>query len=142
MELLENRKIDSKEHQIILKRLINEKIQELEVNKFNINIDKKEINKLYNSQISLIKNNIKNKEIERNLKKKIEKSMKWKNIIFNKYKNKLNININEINEIVKNKNLSEDESENIILLEKNKKFNVFSNIYFNEIKKKYYIKVY
>ena len=142
MELLENRKIDSKEHQIILKRLINEKIQELEVNNFNINIDKKEINKLYNSQISLIKNNIKNKEIERNLKKKIEKSMKWKNIIFNKYKNKLNININEINEIVKNKNLSEDESENIILLEKNKKFNVFSNIYFNEIKKKYYIKVY
>ena len=49
---------------------------------------------------------------------------------------------NEIEEIMKSKNINDKNMDQITVIEKNKKLNVFSKVYFNEIKKKYFIQYY
>ena len=65
--------------------------------------------------------------------------MKWNALITSLYARKLEINTNEIKEIVNSKKKVTNE-EDVIRLEKEKKINILSKTYFNEVKKNYYIK--
>ena len=57
-----------------------------------------------------------------------------------KYSQQLYVNTDEINQIIKSKNLKEEDREKIISIEKNKKLNIYSKTFFNQIKVKYLIK--
>ena len=85
---------------------------------------------------SLIKENNLNILKER-LKEKIIINSKWDQLIFNKFRNKLTINMNEINNKVSNSGYSIDQ---IIEFEKKKKFNTISINYFKKIKQNYLVK--
>ena len=81
-------------------------------------------------------------EIKKEIKKKLELSSRWNKLIFLKFRNKLEVNIVEINQIIKDKKIDEKDKEKIVAVEKNKKFNIVSQNYYNEIKKNYYIKIF
>lgn len=142
-EILNNTKINKKNHDIVLQQMINEKIKliEAENNKIKAPID------IIDQQYNLIKKNkLKEKKITQDLKKvlitKIKGTYKWNKLINFKYKNKLAINIDEINEIMKSKKIPESKKDELLKIEKNKKLNTFSKTHFNKIKKKYLVKKY
>lgn len=142
-ELLSNRAINKSQHRQILQQMIDETIRESEVKKDNITADKKTVNVKINEILSQFSNEIKlDDQIKSNIKSKIENSIKWNNLILIKFRNKIEINTNEIDQIIKSKDLSEQEKDRITMLEKNKKLQVFSKTYFNEVKKQYFIKIY
>jgi len=142
-ELLNNRSINKSQHRQILQQMIDETIRESEVKKNNITADKKAVNDKINEILSNFSNEIKlDDQIKSNIKSKIENSIKWNNLILIKFRNKIEINTNEIDQIIKSKDLNEQEKDRITILEKNKKLQVFSKTYFNEVKKKYFIKIY
>jgi len=104
-------------------------------------------NKNLEKRLKIIKNqNFQNQELTKNeekyLKEKIATEMKWNKLILINYKNKISININEINELIKKNQIKENQKEEFILMEKNKKLNILSKTHFNEVKKKFYIKIY
>jgi len=142
-ELLNNRAINKSQHRQILQQMINETIREIEVKKNNITADKKTVNDKINEILSKFSNEIKlDDQIKSNIKSKIENSIKWNNLILIKFRNKIEINTNEIDQIIKSKDLNDQEKNRITILEKNKKLQVFSKTYFNEVKKQYFIKIY
>ena len=142
-ELLNNRAINKSQHRQILQQMIDETIRESEVTKNNITADKKTVNDKINEILSKFSNEIKlDDQIKSNIKSKIENSIKWNNLILIKFRNKIEINTNEIDQIIKSKDLNEQEKDRITILEKNKKLQVFSKTYFNEVKKQYFIKIY
>ena len=125
----------------LLQTLIEEKVKELELQKYNINI-KEEIVLNELKQI-LKKSNIKNKISDKKKKymyKKIEISMKWNKLITLLFNNKLEINISEIEENIKSKNINLKNKDEIIKMEKLKKINVLSKTFYNKVKQKYLIK--
>ena len=67
--------------------------------------------------------------------------MKWNKLIAILYSKKLEINMNEIEEKMKIKKIDSKKKEEIIQIEKTKKINILSNTFFNEIKRKYLIKI-
>ena len=142
-ELLNGRAINKSQHGQILRQMIDEKIRESEIKKNNIPADKKAVNVKINEILSQFSDEIKlDDQIKSNIKSKIENSIKWNNLILIKFRNKIEINTNEIDQIIKSKDLNEQEKDKITILEKNKKLQVFSKIYFNEVKKKYFVKIY
>ena len=142
-ELLNKKPINKSQHRQILQQMIDETIRESEVKKNSISADKKAVNVKTNEILSKFSDEIKlNDQIKFNITSKIENSIKWNNLILNKFRNKIQINTNEIDQIIKSKDLNEQELERVTLIEKNKKLQVFSKTYFNEIKKKYFIKIY
>lgn len=130
----------------IIERLIKYKIKELEVMDENIKssdlLIKKEVDQIVNA-IEFDKLNINNQNQEI-LKKRLltlkTVDQKWNNLIIKKFYNNLSINIDEINDKIKDKNVSKETLDKIIIVEKTKKINSFSETYYNEIKRKYYIK--
>ena len=141
-ELIQGRKVSQFDTRSILESTINLKIKEIELNKLKIEIKKENINKKLNSIINQISNDKQiNNEMKDLLYKQIETQERWNRLIFFKFKDKLEVNINEINEIAKLKNLNNKQKEELIFSEKNKKINIISNTYFNEIKSKYLIKM-
>jgi len=141
-ELIQGRKISQFETRSILENTINLKIKEIELNKLEIEIKKENINKKFNSIIKQISNDKQiNNEMKGLIYKQIETQERWNNLIFFKFRNKLEVNINEINEIAKLRNLNNKQKEELIFSEKNKKINIISNTYFNEIKSKYLVKM-
>jgi ATP-dependent Lon protease len=142
-ELLNNRDINKSQYRQILQLMIDETIKESEVKKNNITADKKAVNAKINEILSQFSDETKlDDQIKSNIKSKIENSIKWNNLILTKFKNKIAINTNEIDQIIKSKDLNEQEKDKITILEKNKKLQVFSKTYFNEVKKKYFVKIY
>jgi len=142
-ELMNNRTVNKSQHKQILNQMINELIKESEVKKNKMSVDKNTVKIKMNEILSQFSNKIKlNDEIKSNIKLKIENSIKWNNLILMKFRNKIEINANEIDQITKYKDLNDQEKENFTILEKNKKLQVFSKTHFNEIKKKYFIKIY
>ena len=140
LETLNGRKINEKNKINILQNMIDEKIKYLETQKNNISVNKKIVEERVNFNIEKYNDDIKNsKEILNYIKKKIEISMKWNALITSLYARKLEINTNEIKEIVNSKKKVTNE-EDVIRLEKEKKINILSKTYFNEVKKNYYIK--
>ena len=142
-ELLNNRGINKSQYRQVLQQMIDEIIRESEVKKNNITADKKAVNVKINEILSQFSDETKlDDQIKSNIKSKIENSIKWNNLILTKFKNKIAINTNEIDQIIKSKDLNEQEKDKITILEKNKKLQVFSKTYFNEVKKKYFVKIY
>lgn len=137
-----------------INNLINKKIKDMETDFFKISISEKEIeNNLY---IQLLKLKINKEdldkfyeknEIEKNyLKDLIRIDLKWSELINQLYQNKLNINLTEINTEIENIEKVEKSEENkeklkekVILNEKNKLLNKFSEFHLEKIKKKYLI---
>ena len=72
--------------------------------------------------------------------KKIEISMQWNKLITLLFTNKLEININEIEENIKSKNIDLKNKDEIIKMEKVKKINILSKTHYNKVKQKYLIK--
>jgi hypothetical protein len=126
----------------------------METDFFKIFISEKEIeNNLYN-QLSNLKINkedldkfYEKNEIEKNyLKDLVRIDLKWSELINQLYQNRLNINLTEINTEIENIEKVEKIEENkdilkekVILNEKNKLLNKFSEFHLEKIKKKYLI---
>jgi hypothetical protein len=137
-----------------INNLINKKIKDMETDFFKIFISEKEIeNNLYN-QLSNLKINkedldkfYEKNEIEKNyLKDSVRIDLKWSELINQLYQNRLNINLTEINTEIENIETVEKIEENkdilkekVILNEKNKLLNKFSEFHLEKIKKKYLI---
>ena len=127
--------------------LIEEKIKDQELKKNKLQINDITIDNYFKI---FVKNNNLNEEKIDNLykkliKKKIEINLKWQKLINNKFSWRVNININEIEQkLKKNENLENLNKlrEEMITNEKNKKINVYSNFYLEEIKRKSLIKFY
>lgn len=131
----------------LLKSLINHQIKKSELNKYNININKK----LINDRIKLILES-KNSNIS-TLKdmglydfffERVEIEMKWIELIKKMFKSKVNINTQEVENKIEDKNskdLSEKDFNNLVIIEKNKKMSVYNQTYFNEIKLNYLVNV-
>jgi len=143
LEILNKRKIFKKDENIILQRMINEKIKYIETKVKKIQINNENLEK----RLTIVKNqNFQNQKLTKNeknyLKEKIATEMKWNRLILINYKNKISINVNEVNELIKKNQIKENQKEKFILMEKNKKLNILSKTHFNEVKNKYYIKIY
>ena len=142
-ELLYNRTISQSQYSQILQQMIGELIKEIEVKKNNISIDRNDLNIKVNEILSQIPEGVNiDTQTKSYIESKIENSIKWNNLILMKFRNKIEINKNEIDQMIKSKELDEKEKERMIKIEKNKKLQVFSKTYFNEIKKKYFTKLY
>jgi hypothetical protein len=137
-----------------INNLINKKIKDTETDTFKIFISEKDIeNNLYNHQLNLKINKedldkfYEKNEIERNYLKDIVKvDLKWSELINQIYNSRLNINLTEINTEIENIEKKEKIEENkeklkekVILVEKNKLLNKFSEFHLEKIKKKYLI---
>lgn len=137
-----------------INNLINKKIKDMETDFFKIFISEKEIeNNLYNqlSNLKINKEDLDNfyekNEIEKNyLKDSVRIDLKWSELINQLYQNRLNINLTEINTEIENIEKVEKIEENkdilkekVMLNEKNKLLNKFSEFHLEKIKKKYLI---
>ena len=137
-----------------INNLINKKIKDMETDLFKIFISEKEIeNNLYNQLANLKINKedldkfYEKNEIEKNyLKDLVRIDLKWSELINQLYQNRLNINLTEINTEIENIEKVEKIEENkdilkekVILNEKNKLLNKFSEFHLEKIKKKYLI---
>lgn len=140
-EFLEKRKISDSEKQILINNIIDLKIKEIELDKLNIKANKKSIEKKLNN---ILKQNFKdlqiNDEIKYLLYKKIETQDRWNRLVIEKFRDKLEVNMNEFNEIVKINKLDKKKKDRLFLMQKEKKINSISKTYFNEIKSSYLIK--
>tara|TARA_B110000503_G_C7095362_1_gene391336 strand:- start:682 stop:1278 length:597 start_codon:yes stop_codon:yes gene_type:complete len=148
-----NKNIDPKSPEVkrvALENAINEILKTSEIEKNNIkSSDKNQIDSQYAELLKKITQG--NDLISSNTKKKIYNKIKldyeWNDLIQKKYSWKININMNEIDEKLKNiKEKTEDQSklltakEELIKIEKNKKLNIYSNNYLEKIKKNSLIK--
>jgi len=137
-----------------INNLINKKIKDIETDFFKIFIPEKEIEKnLYNllSNLKINREDLdkfyEKNEIEKNyLKDSVRIDLKWSELINQLYQNRININLTEItteieniDKVEKNKENKEILKENVILAEKNKLLNKFSEFHLEKIKKKYLI---
>ena len=137
-----------------INNLINKKIKNIETDFYKIYIHEQEIeNNLYNllSNLKINKEDLdkfyEKNEIEKNyLKDSVRIDLKWSELINQLYQNRLNINLTEINTEIENINKEEKTDENkgilkekVILAEKNKLLNKFSEFHLERIKKKYLI---
>ena len=141
-EILENAKITKSDHALILQQMIGDKIKKIETDYNNIKISN---TLLINQKYNQIRNTkLKEKKVSPSFKKaiiiKIENNYKWNQLISLKYKSKLAINVDEVDEIMKSKKIPEDKRDQIIKIEKSKKLNIFSKTHFNKIKKKYLVR--
>jgi hypothetical protein len=134
-----------------INNLINKKIKDIETDFFKIFIPEKEIeNNLFNllSNLKINREDLdkfyEKNEIEKNyLKDSVRIDLKWSELINQLYQNRININLTEITTEIENidkiKENKEILKENVILAEKNKLLNKFSEFHLEKIKKKYLI---
>ena len=141
IEFLNDIKISNQQHSMILQQIVNNKIKEIEIQTYKLNINEELVNKKI-EEIIKKKNKTINNEIKINLKNNFKIQESWNRLINLKYSNKLSINVNEIDQIIISKNLKEKDRNKIINIEKNKKLNIYSKTFFNEIKIKYLVKLF
>ena len=139
LEILENKDFSKENKLSLVQELIDLKIKEIEAKKNNIEANPTRIKNRVNTIVA--KHNINNENLKKILKKKINIIENWNKLIVIKFKNKLEINMTEIREVVKNNNLSDDKVSKLINLERSKKINILSKNYFNQIKNNYFVKV-
>jgi len=119
--------------EIAQNNLIARKIKKLETNGFKINADKNEVdNELSNflRELNLseekVYNFIKSFQINENyFRETVELEIKWKNLIRGIYAGRINVNVTEIDQEIRKKNIPLKEREKIIAAEKNKILNSF-----------------
>ena len=136
----------------IIESLIDRKIKKIEVDNAKIEINEKEIeNYLYNYFISnkindeMLNDFYKKYQLENDyLKNIISIDSRWIKMIRQIYESRINVNLTEVNEEIKKKNLSVEDTEKlrnqIISSEKNKILNKFSATHLEKSKRKYLIK--
>ena len=140
-QILKNKTLNDTEKRILLKKLIEEKVKELETDKNNIKVSRAAVNDRVEQILSNYQlNEFDQNKIRKYLFNKVEISMRWNKLIKILFSTKLEINMNEIEENIKNKNLDIKKKEEMIQIEKTKKINIISNTFYNEIKSKYLIK--
>ena len=140
-EIIQKRELNESEKKNLLQSLIEEKIKEIELKKNNIKIDKNVVNKRVSQIIDNYQLDIKNQDkIKKYMFNKVEINMGWNRLIAILFSRKLEINMNELEENIKNKNIDIKKKEEMIRVEKTKKINIISNTFYNEIKRKYLIK--
>ena len=140
-QILKKRSLSDAEKKILLKNLIKEKIKEIEVVKKNISVNKSNVDKRVAQILSNYKlDDLNQDKIKEYMFKKVEINMKWNKLVTILFSKKLEINMNEIEENIKNKNIDIKKKEEMIQIEKTKKINIISNTFYNEIKRKYLIK--
>lgn len=134
--------------EMALKNLIDEEIKNLETLTI-LDVTDKDVNDYFNLLISNL--NINENEIELSIKKLIKRKIlidiKWKKLINKIYGWKVNINLNEIENKLKEQKIQniskQDEIKNkLIDIEKNKKINVYSKYHLNKIFDVYLVKYY
>ena len=121
IESLENRKVNNKEKINIVNKIINNRIKYLTTKDKNIKLDD-------------------DKEVKDLIFEKVRIETKWNKLILLKFRNKLEVNMNEIEEKITSKKtkMSKDQ---IINIEKMNKAAILSKTYFNEIKQKFFVKI-
>ncbi len=136
----------------IVESLIDRKIKKIEVDNAKIEINEKEIeNYIYNYFINNKINDeqlndfYKKNQLENDyLKNIISIDARWIKMIRQIYESRINVNLTEVNEEIKKKGLSAEDSEKlrnqIIFSEKNKILNKFSATHLEKSKRKYLIK--
>ena len=140
-EIIKKRELNGSEKKNLLQNLIEEKIKEIELKKNNIRIDKNVVNKRVNQIIDNYQLDINNQDkIKKYMFNKVKINMGWNRLITILFSRKLEINMNELEENIKNKNIDIKKKEEMIRAEKTKKINIISNTFYNEIKGKYLIK--
>ena len=140
-EIIKKRELSDPEKKNILQNLIEEKIKEIELKKNNITVDKTIVNKRVTQIINNYQLDISNQnKIKKYMFNKVEINMRWNRLITILFSRKLEINMNELEENIKNKNIDIEKKEEMIRIEKTKKINIISNTFYNEIKRKYLIK--
>ena len=134
---------------IAIQNLIDEVLKRQEIDENDIKLSDTKFTKEYEQLIASIEKT--DVIIDANIKKKIFKKVKlnneWNQLINQKYRWNVNVNINEIEDRLKDtKNIPTDEKElqelknKLINIEKNKKLEVFSKIHLSKIKKQSLIK--
>ena len=141
--------IDPNIGKIAMQNLIEDALKKQEIEESNIAIESSDYTKNFETLILniqkaniLITDNLKNK-----IFKKIKLNSEWNQLINQKYRWNVNVNINEIEDRLKDtKNIPTDGKElqelknKLINIEKNKKLEVFSKIHLSKIKKQSLIK--
>ncbi len=134
---------------IAIQNLIDEVLKRQEIDENDIKLSDSTFSKEYEQLIASIEKT--GVIIDANIKKKIFLKVKlnneWNQLINQKYRWNVNVNINEIEDRLKDtKNIPTDEKElqelknKLINIEKNKKLEVFSKIHLSKIKKQSLIK--
>ena len=134
---------------IAIQNLIDEVLKRQEIDENDIQLSDSTFSKEYAQLIASIEKT--GVIIDANIKKKIFLKVKlnneWNQLINQKYRWNVNVNINEIEDRLKDtKNIPTDEKElqelknKLINIEKNKKLEVFSKIHLSKIKKQSLIK--
>ena len=140
-QILKNRPLNDEEKKVLLKNLIEEKIKEIEVTKNNINVNESIVNKKVLQILANKKfDELDQDKIKKYMFKKVEINMRWNKLITILFSRKLEINMDEIEENMKNKNIGIKKKEEMIQIEKTKKINIISNTFYNDVKRKYLIK--
>jgi hypothetical protein len=141
--------IDQNISKIAMQNLIEDALKKQEIEESNIATESSDYTKNFETLILniqkaniLITDNLKNK-----IFKKIKLNSEWNQLINQKYRWNVNVNINEIEDRLKDtKNIPTDGKElqelknKLINIEKNKKLEVFSKIHLSKIKKQSLIK--
>ena len=140
--IIGNKDFNNNDINFILNLMIENKLKEIEFKKINLNINEELVEKKFSEIIQSFKGNNLDSEIKIFIKKKIRINLKWAKLIRIKYGNSLEVNMNEINIIIKEKQIPSDKKAILVDQYKNKKFQIFSRTYLNEIKKNYFIKKY
>ena len=134
---------------IAIQSLIDDVLKRQEIDENDIKLSDSTFSKEYEQLIASIEKT--SVIIDANIKKKIFQKVKlnneWNQLINQKYRWNVNVNINEIEDRLKDtKNIPTDEKElqelknKLINIEKNKKLEVFSKIHLSKIKKQSLIK--
>lgn len=143
---VEKKEVARNQYQSLLSEIINEKIREIETKEILLNNqDKNKITKQLESIMNEISRNDKSfnpASIKKEIYKKLEVKYKWEKMVFTKFKNKIEINLNEINLLINNYKEQKISKESLIEIERKKKLQLVSKSYFAQIKNKYLIKIY
>jgi|TARA_B110000503_G_C7167833_1_gene422758 hypothetical protein len=132
-----------------IKNLVDDIVKSEEVKANNIEIDSKIIRKKYSEILRQIneKTNNTSESIKEKIYSKIKLDYEWNSLVSKKYYWNININMDEINEQIKEKKFEVQEAdkrlalkETLIEIEKNKKIQVYAGNYLDKIKKQALIK--
>ena len=130
-------------YKIAINNLIIKIIKEEEIKKNNVTVNEKLINEKYQDILNQIKkNNSINNSIETKIYNKIKTDLEWVSLIKMKYSWRIDINMDEINEKIKDdksNNLQKDKDK-LIIIEKNKKIEMYAQSYLENLKKNSLIK--
>jgi len=140
IKILTKKKITISHQNYILDQLIENEIKKIEIDKNKINIANNIIKKISDEKILSYKLENPPNFLKQYIFYETKLENEWNKLINIKFSNKLSLNTNEIESVIKSKNLSDSEVENLILIQKNRKLNSISKSYFNSIKRNAFVK--